>query len=132
MKKYILGVSILCFCACANNTQYAQPKQPVTLNQCQNVVYTDVSLNKTLSCVEDSYYQNETLFANVTLTNLRKSEQRLKISIDWFDKNLHHINTGNLGKKELTILANDKSYLQIPAPSKDARAYKIQIYKITQ
>ncbi|WP_267524797.1 hypothetical protein [Campylobacter sp. MG1] len=131
MKKYILGLSMLCFCACAN-TQSTNKPVVQALNQCQNVIYTDVSLNKNLACTEDVYYKNETLLANINFTNLKSSEQKIKISIDWFDKNLHHINTGNLGKKEVTIFPNDIVYLQFPAPSSQARAYKIQVYKITK
>lgn len=130
MKKYLLATTLLMFCACANNTSYVSSnKSAITLNNCPNAVYVDSSLNKTLACDEAPIYDGNGLVANITLTNTKSSDMSLKVAVDWFDANLIHINTQDLGKKDVKILKNDVAYLKFTAPSQNARAYKIRIYK---
>lgn len=120
MKKYFLLTSVLFLCACANNANV------VKNNQCFSVSYLSENLNKKLKCEERTNNDFNNLLVSFALTNLSKSELKLKIAHDWFSDDGMHIDKLDLAKKEIIINPLETKYIKFGAPA-NAHNYKVQI-----
>lgn len=120
MKKYLLLANALFLCACVNNANVTKN------NQCFSVSYLNENLNKKLKCEERTNNDINNLLVSLALTNLSKSELKLKITYDWFSDNGIHIYKPDLAKKEIIINPLETKYIKLGAPA-NAHNYKVQI-----